>query len=105
MHAQRRQCVVYILNMFQLLIRAPPLGTPLHLPLVHPNSLSRRTVTKTHTDGHTNPLQIIMHLLIRLEQFEDFFYGIMIRFLLASLVITFLGIANLLLPSRAVPVL
>ena len=46
----------------------------LHLPLALPNSLSSRNVTKTRTDGHrpTSPLQIIMHLLIRLERFEDF---------------------------------
>ena len=34
--------------------------------------LSKRTVTKTCTHGHTSPLQIIMHLSIRLELFEDF---------------------------------
>ena len=54
------------------LIKVPPLHTPPHLPLEHPNSLSRRIVTKTRTDGHTSPLQIIMHLLTRLEWFEDF---------------------------------
>ena len=63
-HAQRRQCAVYTLNLFQLLIKAPPLDTPLHLSLEHLNSLSRHTVTKTRTGGHTSPLQIIMHLLL-----------------------------------------
>ena len=63
-----------------------------HLPLAKPNSLSRRTVTKTSTDGHTSPLQIITHLLIRLERFEILFYGRMISFLLASLIRIFLGV-------------
>ena len=54
----------------------------LHLPFACPNS-----VTKTHIDGNTSPLQIIMHLLIRLERFENFFYGRTITFLLASLTI------------------
>ena len=103
MHAQRRQGVVYTLNLFQLFNQSPASKYPPHLPLVHPNSLSRRTVTKTRTDGHTSPLQIIMHLLIRLERFEDFlrkndqFLTRMIDYNI------FGGIANLLLPSRAAP--
>ena len=80
------------------LIKVPPLNTLPHLPLQHLNSLRKRTVTKTRTDGYTSPVQIIMHLLMRLEWFEDFFYGRMISFLLASLNIKFL-----LLPSRAAP--
>ena len=81
---------MYTLNLFLLLIKAPPLNTTPHLPREYPNSLSRRTVTKTRKDGYTSPLQIIVHSLIRLERFEDFFYGTMISFLFASLVITFL---------------
>ena len=81
---------MYTLNLFLLLMKTPPLDIPLHLPLAHPNSLTRRTVIKTRTDGHTNPVQIIMHLLIRLERFEDF-DGRSISFLLASLVIKCLG--------------
>ena len=77
---------------FSCLIKVPHLNTPPHLPLDHPNSLSRRTVTETRTDGHISTLQIIMHLLIGLERFEDFFYRRMITFLLASLVITFLRV-------------
>ena len=92
MHAQRRQGVVYTLNLFQLFNQSPASKYPPHLPLTYLNSLSSRTVTKTRTDGHTSPLQIIMHLLIRLERFEDFFYGRMISFLLAWLIIIFLGI-------------
>ena len=72
MNAQRRQGVVYTLNLFQLFNQSSASKVP-HLPLALPNSLSRGTVTKTRTDGHTSPLQIIMHLLIRLEKFEDFF--------------------------------
>ena len=92
MHAQRRQGIVYTLNLFLLLIKAPSLCTTPHLPLKYPNSLSRRTVTKSRTDGYKSPLQVIMHLLIRLERFENFFYRRMISFLLASLIIIFLGV-------------
>ena len=73
MHAQRRQGVVYTLNLFQLFNQSPASKYPPHLPPALPNSLSRRTVTKTRTDGHTSDLQIIMRLLIRLERFENFF--------------------------------
>ena len=103
MHAQRRQCVVYTLKLFQLLIKAPPLDTRLHLPLDHPNSLSRHTVTMTRTDGHTSPLQIIVHLLIRLERFEHFFREEWLDFTGIIGYKIFGGIANLLLPSRAAP--
>ena len=103
LQAQRRQGVVYTLNLFQLLFKVPPLNTPPHLSLAHPNSLSRRTVTKTRTDGHTSPLQIIMHLLIRLEQFEIFLWK-NDQFLTSIIDYNiFGGIANLLLPSRAAP--
>ena len=101
MHAQRRQGVVYTLNLFQLFYQSPASKYPPHLPLAHPNSLSRRTVTKPRADGHTSPLQIIMHLLIRLERFEnflpknDYFLTRIIDYNI------FGGIANLLLPSRA----
>ena len=83
---------MYTLNLFLLLIKAPPLYTTLHLPLKYPNSLNRHTVTKTHTDGYTSPLQIIMYFLIRLERFEDFLTEEWLVFLFASLVITFLGV-------------
>ena len=92
MHAQRRQGVVKTLNLFQLFNQSSASKYPPHLPLAHPKSHSRRNVTKTRTDGHTSPLQIIMHLLIRLERFENFFYGTMISFLLASLIIIFLRV-------------
>ena len=91
LHCAKTWRSVYTLSLYQLLIKGPPLNTLIHLPLEHPNSLRRCTVTKNHTDGHTSPLQIIMHLLIRLEQFENF-YGRMIDFLLVSLVIKFLGV-------------
>ena len=55
------------------LIKVPPLNTPPHLLLEHPNFLSRRIVISTRTDGHTSSLQIIMRLLIRLERFEKIF--------------------------------
>ena len=90
MHKDRALCIH--LTCTSCLIKVPPLNIPPHLPLEHLNSLSRCTATKTRTDGHKSPLQVIMHLLIRLEWFEDFFYGRMITFLLASLVITFLGV-------------
>ena len=90
MHAQRRQGIVYTLNLWQLFNQSPASKYPPHLPLSQPNSLSRRIVTKTRTDGHTTPLQIIMHILIRLERLKIFFYGRMISFLLASLIIIFL---------------
>ena len=102
MHAQRRQGVVYTLNLFQLFNQSPASKYPPHLPLAQPNPLSRRTVTNTRTDGHTSPLQIIMHLLIRLERFETFFYGRMISFLLASWIIIFLGV--LLTWNKDIPV-
>ena len=72
MHAQR-QGTVCTLNLFQLFNQSPSSKYPPHLPLARPNSLSKRTVTKTRTDGHTSPLQVIMHLLIRLERFENLF--------------------------------
>ena len=72
--------------------QSPASKYPPQLPPALPKSLSRRTVTKTRTDGHTSPLQIMMHLLIRLERFA-FFYGIMISFLLASLITIFLGVS------------
>ena len=100
MHAQRRRGVVHTLNLFQLFNQSPASGYPPHLPLAHPNSLSRRTVTQTRTDGHTSPLQINMNLLITLERFEnvlrknDQFLTRIIDYNI------FGGIANLLLPSR-----
>ena len=103
MHAQRRQGIVHTLNLFQLFIQSPASKYPPHLPLTQPISLSRRTVTKTRTDGHTSPLQIIMHLLVRLERFEiflrknDYFFTLIIDYNI------FGGIANLLLPCRAAP--
>ena len=86
------QFLVYTLNFFLLLNKAPPLYITPNLPLEHQNSLSRHTVTKTRTDGHKSPLQIIMHFLIRLEQFEDFFLWKNDYFLLVVLVIKFLGV-------------
>ena len=73
MDVQRRQGVVYTLNLFQLFNQSPASKYPPHLPPALSNSLSRHTVTKTHSDRHTSPLEIIMHLLIRLERFENFF--------------------------------
>ena len=90
MRNDRASCIH--LTCSSCLIKVPPLNTPPHLPLEHPNSLSRRTVTKIRTDGYTSPLQTIMHLLIRLKQFEVFFCRRMMSFLLASLVIKFLGV-------------
>ena len=88
MREDRASCIH--LTCSSSLSKVPPLNTPPHLSLEHPNFLSWRTVTKTRTDGHTSPLQIIMHLLIRLERSEDFLRR-MINFLLASLVIKFLA--------------
>ena len=103
-HAQRRQGVVYTLNLFQLFNQSPASKYPPHLPFARPKSLSRRTVTKTRTDGHTSPLQIIMRLLIRLERFEDFYMEEWIVFYTLIVVYNiFVGIAKLLLPSRAAP--
>ena len=108
MHAQRRQGVVYTLNSFQLFNQSSASKYPPHLPPALPNSLSRRTVTQTRTHGHTSPLQINMHLLIRLERFGTFFYGRMISLLLASLIIIFLGVLltcySLLEPPLACPI-
>ena len=100
MHAQRRQGVVYTLNLFQLFNQSP---ASKYLPLTQPNSLSRRTVTKTRTDGQTSPLQILMHLLIRLERFEiclrknDQFLTGIIGYKISG------GIVNFPLPCRAAP--
>ena len=69
MRKDRTSCIH--LTCSSCLIKVLPINTPPHLPLEHWNSLSRRTVTKTRADGHTSPLQIIMHLLIRMEQFGD----------------------------------
>ena len=95
---------MYTLNLFQLFNQSPASKYPPHLPLAHPKSLSRRTVNKTRTDGRTSPLQIIMHLLIRLERFEKIFTEE--RLVSYSIIANniFGGIANLLLPSRAAPV-
>ena len=98
-HAQK-QGVVYTLHLFQFFNQSPASKYPSALAPSSTKNLSRRTVTKTRTDGHTSPLQKMMHLLIRLERFEDF-YGRMISFTLASLDKIFRGIYNLLLPSRA----
>ena len=96
-----RQGVVYTLNLFQLFNQSPVSKYP--LPLAEPNCLSRRTVTNTRTDGHTRPLQIIMHLLISLEQFENFLWKNE-QFLTRIIDYNILGgIANLLLSSRAAP--
>ena len=103
MHAQRRQDVMYTLNLFQLFNQSPASKYPPHLPLMRPNSLSSRTVTKTRTNGHTSPLQIIMHLLIRQKWFEHFLRK-NDQFLTRIVGYNIFGsIANLLLPSRAAP--
>ena len=71
------------------------------LPLAYSNSLSRRTVTKTRTDEHTSPLQIILHLLISLRSLKiflrknDYFITRIIGYKIFGV------IANLLVPSRA----
>ena len=54
MHAQRRQGVVYTLNLLQLFNRSPASKYPPHLPLAGPNSLSKRTVTKTYKSSTDN---------------------------------------------------
>ena len=102
MHAQRRQCVMYTHKLFQLLIKVPPLDTPLNLPLDHPNSLSRRTVTitwtyKSSTDNCAFINKIGALLRFFTEEWLDF-TGI-IGYKIVG------GIANLLLPSRAAPAL
>ena len=102
MHAQRHGAM-YTLNLFQLLNQSPTSKYPPHLPLMRSNSLSRRTVTKTRTDGHTSPLQIIMHLIMRLERIEIFlwkndqFLTRIIDYNISG------GIATFLLPCRAAP--
>ena len=88
---------MYTLNSFQLFNQSPTSKYPSSI-----QTLSRHTVTKTRMDGHTSPLQVIMHLLIRLERFEV--YGRIISFFTRIVGYNiFGGIANLILPSRAAP--
>ena len=82
------------------LIKVPPLNTP-RTYLSRNQTILAAALSPTRTDGHTSPLQIIMHLLIRLERFENFLRKndqFLTRIIGYNI---FGGIANLLLPSRA----
>ena len=90
LHAQRQQGVVYTLHLSQLFNQSTASKYPRTYLSRNRTLLAGALLPKPRTDGHTSPLQIIMHLLIRLERFEKF-YRRMISFLLASLII-FLGV-------------
>ena len=91
-HAQRRQGVVYTLNLFQLFNQSPASKYSPHLSLAQPNSLSRphcyqvsyRWKYKSSTDN--------CELINKIGAVWRFFYGRMISFLLTSLIVIFLGV-------------
>ena len=90
---KREDPCIHLIEGLSVVNQSPASKYPRHLPPALPNCLNRRTVTKIRTDGHIYKSATDNYAFInKIGAVWKIFYGRMIRFLLASLILIFLGV-------------